>query len=364
MASILSPEKARQRRSELLQYYRKMVEYAAGNGVDYVLIAGDLFDKRNVSATAKRVFLEEIENHPEIGFFYLKGNHDLTFEVENAPDNLYMFSEKWTVYELSDTVCLTGAQILENAGELYDTLVLDNNKINIVTLHGQIGEYNAKDKGEHIALSSLKNRGIDYLALGHVHALLNGKLDSRGIWCYPGCLQGRGFDECGEHGFVVIDIENRNLDYTFVKMNGRAIREEHLDVTGLDTVGIERLIEDRFFGNKDSEVHKGDVQEAGQFQRTGQNDVSQSMIRLVLEGSHEPETEIDTGYLERVFEDKFYLFRVKDHTTVHIDYRDYEAEVSLKGEFVRLVMADERLDEKRKSEIISLGLKAIAGEKL
>ena len=58
------------------------------------------------------------------------------------------------------------------------------------------------------------------------------------------------------------------------------------------------------------------------------------------------------------------VLRIKDNTTVHVDYRDYESEISLKGEFVRLVMADERLDEKRKAEIVSLGLKAIAGENI
>ena len=99
-----------------------------------------------------------------------------------------------------------------------------------------------------------------------------------------------------------------------------------------------------------------------EFKGTLTGDIEQSMIRLVLVGSRDIETEIDTSYLERVFENRFYLLRIKDNTTVHIDYRDYESEVSLKGEFVRLVMADERLDEKRRAEIISLGLKAIAGE--
>ena len=37
------------------------------------------------------------------------------------------------------------------------------------------------------------------------------KMDSRGIYCYPGCLEGRGFDECEQKGFVVLDIDMDTL---------------------------------------------------------------------------------------------------------------------------------------------------------
>lgn len=39
------------------------------------------------------------------------------------------------------------------------------------------------------------------------------KLDAR-TYCYAGCLEGRGFDECGEHGFVVPDIDEDTGTYT------------------------------------------------------------------------------------------------------------------------------------------------------
>jgi exonuclease SbcD len=54
----------------------------------------------------------------------------------------------------------------------------------------------SKDKTEVISLKELKNKAIDYLALGHIHSYKMEQLDSRGVYCYPGCLEGRGFDEC------------------------------------------------------------------------------------------------------------------------------------------------------------------------
>ena len=55
---------------------------------------------------------------------------------------------------------------------------------------------------------ALKNKNIDYLALGHIHGYKEAPLDGRGKYCYPGCLEGRGFDECGKKGFVLLNIEN------------------------------------------------------------------------------------------------------------------------------------------------------------
>ncbi|MGX8704776.1 MAG: metallophosphoesterase family protein, partial [bacterium] len=75
-----------------------------------------------------------------------------------------------------------------------ETITVITRHKNIVMLHGDITNLNS------IPLSMLKERNIDYLALGHIHKFQKGKLDDRGIWVYPGCLEGRGFDEEGPKG--------------------------------------------------------------------------------------------------------------------------------------------------------------------
>ena len=79
-----------------------------------------------------------------------------------------------------------------------------------MTLHGQLAKYKPKDHVEVINLGELRNKSIDYLALGHVHSYEEGQLLPRGVYCYPGCLEGRGFDETGEHGFVLLDINEES----------------------------------------------------------------------------------------------------------------------------------------------------------
>lgn len=70
-------------------------------------------------------------------------------------------------------------------------------------MHGQIRDTSGKDK---INVSKLRNKNIDYLALGHIHTFTSIKIDDRGTGVYSGCLEGRGFDECEDKGFVELTI--------------------------------------------------------------------------------------------------------------------------------------------------------------
>ena len=53
---------------------------------------------------------------------------------------------------------------------------------------------------------------------------------------------------------------------------------------------------------------------------------------------------------------------VKDETCVKINYEDYANDISLRGEFIRIVQASNEYTEEEKAIIISYGLKALAGE--
>ena len=76
-----------------------------------------------------------------------------------------------------------------------------------------------------------------------MHEYSSDRLDARGVYCYPGCLEGRGFDEAGEHGFVVLDIDETSGSYDtyFVPFARRNIYVAQVDVTGCEsTFEIER----------------------------------------------------------------------------------------------------------------------------
>ena len=76
MESNLPPERAKERKRELLAGFAAMVQYGAEHDVRGVIIAGDLFDGASCAKRTRTYVLDLIAGHPQIEFYYLSGNHD------------------------------------------------------------------------------------------------------------------------------------------------------------------------------------------------------------------------------------------------------------------------------------------------
>ena len=380
--TYLDSDRAKRRRDELLRNFERLVRYASENQVEAVLIAGDLFDRDKVSALTANTVLSVIRAHPQIRFYYLRGNHDLGDCLGNAVSgdasalsNLFLFGKRWkTCFEGKEgKIAITGMELTrENSALAMSTLRTDPSYFNIVMLHGQesggrkagglagsaegaslLYSGNPVEKKEKsggyagmISLQALRGRGIDYLALGHLHAYKKAPLDSRGIYCYPGCLEGRGFDECGLHGFVLLDIDERtgSMTLSFVPFAQRTLYALQTDVTGcLTTAQMKDLMEDT-------------VRSAGCTKR--------DMADLTLSGELDVECEKDLGYLRMNLESEFFFARLHDATTLRVNVNDYLYDESLRGEFVRLVMADPQIPPEDKTAVIRCGFRAMDGEEL
>ncbi len=349
MEKNLSPEKAKQRREELLDTFERMADFAEEHQVSAILLAGDVFDKPHIRKGAKTRVTEILTGHPGIDFFYLQGNHDKTdFLAELAdhmPPNLKTFNdEEWTSYTYEEEgLVITGRELTkENSRNLTTNLILDRSKVNIVMLHGQESEYNGTDRTEIINLAELKNKNIDYLALGHIHHYKNDRLDERGEYCYSGCPEGRGFDECGEKGFVLLTVHDNLVDSEFVPFALRTFHEVQTEV--LPGMGMPEII-------------------AG-VEESVRGIPSADLVKVVLTGTLEMEYDVDVPRILRLFSDRFFLFKLYNKTRVRIDYESFRNDRTLKGEFVRLLQADESLSEEERAMIVELGMKAIMGEEI
>ena len=229
MQTHMTAQQASVRNTEMLQSFVRLTEFAQERAVRAVLIAGDLFDGARVRARTVDALLAAIRRTPEVDYLYLPGNHD---EAANAfcdcalPENLKVFGKKWTTYRY-DGIAISGAQLGLDAA-FYEALPHTDGAVNLVMLHGGIGTACGEDM---INLNLLKNRGIDYLALGHIHSYQTGPLDETGSYCYPGCLEGRGFDECGEKGFVLLTVEDGSVAHEFVPFSARQLHRVPVDIT-------------------------------------------------------------------------------------------------------------------------------------
>ena len=350
MESRLSKEKSKKRKIELIENFKEMVEYAQSEEIGIIIIAGDLFDdtKNTMSKMTKRYIINIIRENANIEFIYVRGNHDMNdfLEGEEKPENIKTFEDEWKEYRYEDIV-ITGVELNKNKTDIYDKLILKYEDYNIVVLHGQIDKtVNPKDKAETIYLNQLKNRNIDYLALGHIHKREEGKLDNRGIYNYSGCLEGRSFDECGEKGFILLEIKEKELiRKEFIKHSKRTIHNIEIDITEIDTQ------------NKFEE----------KISKKLENIEEKDLVRITLVGNYEVkkvgediEDYLDIEKIDNKYNDEYFYFEIKNDTKVIINYQEFKNDISLKGEFIRTVEKEE-LTEEEKSEICITGIRAILG---
>lgn len=369
LTTHLDKERAKSRRKEILDTFRRMLVYASENDVQAVIIAGDLFDSETVSSSTVNVVLGEIARHNELEVYYLQGNHDpgkSIFAGKIIPENLHTFEDRWTYYRLDknadesgydnemladSNIVLAGIELTaDNKNSIYDELSIRESDVNIVTLHGQAQAYGIAQGTEDICLDKLKDKGIDYLALGHIHKPKKENLDHRGIYVYPGCLEGRGFDECGAHGFVLVDIDDmtHELKTKFIPFAYRRLYDVQVDITdAADSHDAADMIAEMLYREVNSH----------------ESDQSQALVKITVNGSIDVEKEIDMDYLFRQFEDSFYYMKLVDKTNLKVDPLKYVHDMSLKGEFIRLVLEQDMSDED-KAFIIQTGVRALDGEEV
>lgn len=341
METNLTAEQANIRNNEIAHTFARMANYANENEVSIVLITGDLFDTNRVTCLTADYILDIINKYNNIIFIYLRGNHDESqqaFEGRKLPKNLKLFSNKWISYSFGSIV-VSGIELdNENSKSCYDDLNLDEKKVNIVAMHGHI--FNTAGDGL-VWINGLKRKFIDYLALGHYHSYQIGKLDSRGVYCYSGCLEGRGFDECGEKGFVLLTIEGLHVSTRFIPFATRQLIEIPVDITGLLTA---------------SEIlHK--------MEEVGSELSSDSLVNFLLVGSYSLDTQTDLRFLQQKLDGNFFFSKIKDESKLAISLQEYQYDVSLKGEFIRKVLNSDKTEEE-KDRIIRFGIQALSGENI
>ena len=338
LTSRLSPSKARERKRELTASLRRMIDEAATIGAGGIIIAGDLFDNERVSVRTLDFIMGIIENAVGITFFYLPGNHEkdrLIASGVKIPENLIIFGDEWSSYRLSD-VTVSGCASIKS--DTFSSLTLNQDTLNIAVLHGELGEHT--DAPNKIGLRELSETGIDYLALGHYHSYSETEFGCGRRAVYCGTPEGRGFDETGDKGYVIIDTDSGSVKSRFVKRASRTLHSIDVDISGAD---------------REIEIENRIAYAVSQIPR-------EDLVRVRLVGEYEPGTKREAEALSERFSESFFYFEVKDESRLRISSDDYKNDKSLKGEFIRLVLSKEELSEDEKAAIIECGIRALAGD--
>lgn len=333
----LSPDRAKLRRAELLDTFDRIAELAECEGAA-VLIAGDLFDTAHPTRRTVGAVIATMRRHPTVRFFCLPGNHDGgEFPSEDIPENLSLFGNELTKFSVGD-VDIYGITATDTT--FYDALRPDPKRKNILLLHGTVKEGGSPEAGT-IVLSRLAERGIDYLALGHYHFHRITALDGRGICAYSGTPEGRGMDEAGECGVLLLDTDECPLRPRFIKTARRTIHRFSLELTSsADPADTERRVRDALGGIPQKDL-----------------------VRVELTGRIPPDApRPNTERMTELFGRNFFYLEIRDNTRADIRPEQYADSLTLKGEFVRRVMATSKLSDEERDAILQAGLAALRGE--
>ena len=320
--------------------FSRLIEYAKENDIHVILFSGDIFDNDKPTLKDKEFFYKAIKANSDIDFLYLKGNHDndASYDESDIP-NLKIFNDnEYTKYSSGD-IDIYGIELSNNNYKsIYSKLDVDKNRVNIVMLHGEVSSSFGVNK---IKIDNFKNKGVDYFALGHIHSYQVEQLDDRAVYAYSGCLEGRGFDECGDKGFIVLDIDGHNIKTTFIKHAKRTIHDIEVDVTG-----------------------KNNLYEILKHIKDVVNDIPhKDILRITLVGELPIDVELSEGDIVTALS-SYYFVNVKNKTVNPIHLSDYEKDMSLIGEFVKGVYANENYSEEEKQKISALGLKILSGREV
>ena len=330
-SSLVGVKDSSKRRRELIGALSNLNEYAKNNGVEAIIVAGDLFDEKNTTDPTIRSVADVI-NGSEANWFVLRGNHggvDAYDKLLALCPRINFFGDDWTTYTHGN-VAICGRELGVDDAEQWAKLTLNETAYNILVLHGDVDDptYGLIDK-KAIAASN-----ASYVALGHRHAYSIHKF-GRVKGCYSGVLEARGFDETADTGFILIDTDTG--DVKFVTQAIRKVATVNLDVSGVTS--------DVALQNK--------IQAA-----TAEIDF-RNYLNLVLTGAVSEDLQVE-AVARDVLDGKYFALRIKDATTLSVDIDKLSQEISLRGEFVKLASAID--DERLRETVLKMGLNYLNGE--
>ena len=203
-------DQTRQLKQALLSVPQRLAQLCRQEGCDLVLLAGDLFDGpwSRQSHQALCAALEEMG----VPVFISPGNHDYIshespYLTEKWPKNVHIFQqpkmEAVAVPALDCRIYGAGYRSMDCDGLLEHFRTDGGETYHIAVLHGDPAQANSAYCP--ITANQLRNSGLDYLALGHIHKA--GQLKAgRTVCAWPGCPMGRGFDEVDTKGALIVDV--------------------------------------------------------------------------------------------------------------------------------------------------------------
>ena len=303
------------RRLEQRKVFKKIIEYIKEKNIKYFFISGDLYEHKYIKQSTIEYVNKLFEEIPETNIYIAPGNHDpytknSYYNKYNWSKNVKIFGPKVEKIETQDVnIYGYGFDDFYCSDSGVENIEIEQSeKPNILIIHGNIDGSTIEDmQYNSMSKKMLEEKGFDYVALGHIHKKDYNTEENQKI-VYPGSTISLGFDELGEHGMIVGDVEKNKLEIQFVKLDDKQFTKRELNVDNIYSKEelIEKInelkieennyVEIILIGNRNFEINKYDL------------------IRYILNNN---------------------IIKIKDNTKIAYDLEKLENENTLKGLFIK-----------------------------
>lgn len=230
---------------ELQHIPEKIVGLARAHQCQFMLLSGDLFDGAFHAETVRMV--QRVLKDANMPVFIAPGNHDplgpdSPYSMDGWPDNVHIFTEQAirsvSLPGLDCKIYGAGYTAMDCPALLSDFRATGTERWHIGVLHGE-----ADTASSHycpITKEQIRESGLSYLALGHIHK--GGSLRAGDTVCaWPGCPMGKGFDETGAKGAILVTLGD-TIGAAFHPLDTPRFYDEQADVASDPVQAVEALL--------------------------------------------------------------------------------------------------------------------------
>lgn len=229
---------------------RNLVKLAIDEKVNFVLLAGDIYDGDWKDYNTGLFFVQQVATLQKAGIcvYAITGNHDAdnkmtrTLELPGNPDgtSVMLSSDKPETLRLPNLDVAIHGRGFKTAKET-DNLVLKYPAavagcFNIGMLHTALNGAEGHEPYAPCTTTDLYSRQYDYWALGHVHTRQRIEEAGRPPIVFPGNIQGRHIRETGQKGCELVVVNSAGeVDIQFHPLDVLRWEVCNVDVTNAAT---------------------------------------------------------------------------------------------------------------------------------
>jgi len=214
-------------RSATRRAFERLIDLAIEKQVDFVLLAGDIYDSDWHDFHTGLYFREQMVQLGRAGIpvFMVQGNHDAQGVISkqlNLPENVTVFSSR-----TAESVNIEELAVAIH-GRSFPNMAVDEDLVphyppavpgyfNIGLLHTSLSGHSGHDTYAPTDIATLSAKGYDYWALGHIHT--RDYVAEHPHIVFPGNLQGRHARETGAKGCELVTVTAGKIESEFVALD-------------------------------------------------------------------------------------------------------------------------------------------------